>query len=50
MDWKGIYEKDEFSNKAAGHELKSLNAYSSCRINGLHFPLLALSNKLFFYF
>ena len=28
--------------KASGHELKSLKAYTSCRISGLHFPLMAL--------
>ena len=30
IDERGIYEDDEFVAKAAGHELRGLNAFVSC--------------------
>ncbi|GAM22133.1 hypothetical protein SAMD00019534_053080 [Acytostelium subglobosum LB1] len=43
-----IYERNNpvsyFANKAAGHELKSINALVSCGVPNLHFPLMCLVN------
>ncbi|EFA79915.1 hypothetical protein PPL_06735 [Heterostelium album PN500] len=43
-----IYERNNpvsyFANKAAGHELKSINALVSCGVPNLHFPLMCLLN------
>eukprot|EP01133_Synstelium_polycarpum_P011483 gene11483-13388_t len=43
-----IYERNNpvsyFANKAAGHELKSINALVSCGVPNLHFPLMCLIN------
>ena len=38
----GIYSSDEGASKVAGHLLKSIEALSSCKVKGLHFPLIAL--------
>eukprot|EP01132_Coremiostelium_polycephalum_P005399 gene5399-6734_t len=44
----GIYEQfnptSYYSNKSAGHELKSINALVSCGVPNLHFPLMCLLN------
>jgi Clustered mitochondria len=41
-DKYSLYGGDEFAAKAAGHELKSLNALIACNVPNLHFPLMAL--------
>eukprot|EP01122_Echinamoeba_exundans_P014473 TRINITY_DN6570_c0_g2_i2.p1 TRINITY_DN6570_c0_g2~~TRINITY_DN6570_c0_g2_i2.p1 ORF type:complete len:1309 (+),score=180.83 TRINITY_DN6570_c0_g2_i2:8156-12082(+) len=41
-DWKGIYGSDCHAIKAAELELKGTMALLDCRVNGLHFPLMAL--------
>lgn len=41
-----LYGGDDFAQKAAGHELKSLNSLISCNVRSLHFPLMALANYL----
>ncbi|KAF2077296.1 hypothetical protein CYY_001421 [Polysphondylium violaceum] len=44
----GIYEQQNptsyFANKAAGHELKSINSLVSCAVPNLHFPLMCILN------
>ncbi|KAL6041995.1 Histidine kinase A [Balamuthia mandrillaris] len=39
-----LYGSDDFAQKAAGHELKSLNSLISCNVPNLHFPLMVLIN------
>eukprot|EP01088_Endostelium_zonatum_P013026 TRINITY_DN2737_c0_g1_i2.p1 TRINITY_DN2737_c0_g1~~TRINITY_DN2737_c0_g1_i2.p1 ORF type:complete len:1264 (+),score=298.63 TRINITY_DN2737_c0_g1_i2:79-3870(+) len=41
-----LYGGDEFAQKSAGHELKSLNSLISCNIANLHFPLMAMIDYL----
>jgi hypothetical protein len=41
-DWKGIYGSDCHAIKAAELELKGTMALLDCRVNGLHFPMMAL--------
>lgn len=42
VDTVGIYSGDEYSSKAAGHELKGLMGYYQCQIEGVHVPLCTL--------
>lgn len=42
VDWKGLYGGDEYSMKAASHELTGLMSYYKCAIPGLHYPLMCL--------
>jgi hypothetical protein len=42
IDAYGIYGDDQFSFKAAGHELNGLKAYFGAGIKQLHFPFLML--------
>lgn len=41
-DWKGIYGTEARSIKSASHELMATTAYLDLRVQGLHFPLMAL--------
>ncbi|PRP88174.1 hypothetical protein PROFUN_03997 [Planoprotostelium fungivorum] len=43
-DASHMYGGKEWAMKAAGHELKSINALISARVPRLHFPLMALVN------
>jgi hypothetical protein len=39
-DAYGLYGGDHFSMKAAGHEIKSMNALLQCNIPQLHLPMV----------
>ena len=41
-DSSRLYGGDQFAAKAAGHELKGLNALLKCKPKGIHLPLVAL--------
>ncbi|KAL6047732.1 hypothetical protein QOT17_021474 [Balamuthia mandrillaris] len=41
-----LYKTDDYAQKAAAQELKSLNALMACGVSALHFPLVVLVNYL----
>jgi hypothetical protein len=42
LDTEGFYSSDEGAAKAAGHELKGLQAYYNAKVPGLHVPLMVI--------
>lgn len=42
IDEKGLFDDPANAAKIAGHDLKGLNCYVNCNIEGLCFPLMAL--------
>ncbi len=42
IDEKGLFDDPAAAAKVAGHDLKGLNCYVNCNIEGLCYPLMAL--------
>ncbi len=45
-DRYNIYGSEENAQKAAGHDLNGLMCYRNTKVEGLHFPLMAVNHDI----